>query len=1065
MKKISGKIYYMRKTADYLGVALLLSLLYLLWILYQGPLSVPFLKPYIMQALNSEDSEFSVNVGEVNLELVRSIQPVKIIANDVVFRQNDDEFSVHTPKLSLSFSIRALLKGIVAPSSVTFENPEIAVFTTYGVEKDKVNEANKKKLQFYFEWFEDFLDRFNSEDDIYPESFINEITVNNAEVEFHEVELGRKLGFQDVNFHFERNLTNLEIAVGGLLDMQDRMATLKIGGEYRPGSNKLALKLDFSDLVLSDIISNWGGEYPKIEVPVEGNVSALINFSEILAHKDNLIGGLDSAIEQIVFDIKGDAGEVVFNENKEFNYGIDAFVLNGTVSGDLNSISIKDADFEVGGQKTRLGLDVSGYKKYFFERSLEDLKIVFSADIARFGLDDLSKFWPRYLAEPAWEWCKENLYGGYAENGRFDFIFSYNEELKTLYLSKLEGKADVVDSNISYLEGMPVVNNVYGTAFFSSSDIDIKVDKGVSEGVIITGGNVRLYDLDKYHNFIDIKIKGNSSITDALKFIDHPPLNFAQAMGIKPEAVLGDVEIELGLNFELYEDLKPEDIKVDVKADLSQVKMPDVADGKNLTAEKMAVEVNSDGFIVLGDAEFDGIPVNVVINQTFDNEAYKSKGKFTLKVDDAVKKKLGINAAILDAPYIEGYADVIADLTVLNNHKARLEIDADLTHAAIDYSFLGFKKARGKWGKIKTKIEFSDNKLSDIPSFSLAKSDFNLQGKIGVDSKGEVRTIDITDIKGPKTAAKAKIEFSGSAQKSIKANVSGNSYDLTELFAKSDENKVSTAGSGDDDWTAVPDAEIFIAVNSLWTNPKTPIKNFAGSAVLKNGVGVEEAHMVGNYGTDKSIKLKLDYVPRPNGEYLLSIDSNNAGSTLRVLRLYDNMNGGILKIEAKRDRNKQFVGHAQIRDFSIQNTPLLAKLLTVASFSGMLDLLRGEGLAFSHFDAPFEYKNKTLYIKDAKMFGNVIGFTGSGSYHRVNEKIDIRGIISPAYSLNSLIGRIPLVGSVLAGKDGTVFAANYSIKGSLQDPKISINPLSVFSPNSVKDLFSSAGGENDEKAG
>ena len=108
--------------------------------------------------------------------------------------------------------------------------------------------------------------------------------------------------------------------------------------------------------------------------------------------------------------------------------------------------------------------------------------------------------------------------------------------------------------------------------------------------------------------------------------------------------------------------------------------------------------------------------------------------------------------------------------------------------------------------------------------------------------------------------------------------------------------------------------------------------------------------------------------------------------------------------------------------------------------------------------------NKTLYIKDAKMFGNVIGFTGSGSYHRVNEKIDIRGIISPAYSLNSLIGRIPLVGSVLAGKDGTVFAANYSIKGSLQDPKISINPLSVFSPNSVKDLFSSSAGESNAEA-
>ena len=339
MKKISEKTYYMRKTADYLGVALLHSLLYLLWVLYQGPLSVPFLKPYIMQALNSEEAEFSVDVGEVNLELVRSIQPVKIIAKDVVFRQDNDEFSVHTPKLSLSFSIRALLKGIVAPSSITFENPEVAIFTTYGVEQDKVNEANKKKLQFYFEWFEDFLERFNSGDDVYPESFINEIKVNNAGVEFHEVDLGRKWRFQDVNFHFERNLMNLEISAKGLLDMTDRMATLAIGGQYRPATNKLALKFDFSDLMLSDIVSIFGTVYPKIEVPVEGKLGALINFNEILAHKDNLVGGLDSAVEKIAFNVTGSAGEVVFNEDEKFNYGIDAFVLNGLISGDLNSIS------------------------------------------------------------------------------------------------------------------------------------------------------------------------------------------------------------------------------------------------------------------------------------------------------------------------------------------------------------------------------------------------------------------------------------------------------------------------------------------------------------------------------------------------------------------------------------------------------------------------------------------------------------------------------------------------------------------------------------------------------
>jgi len=232
MKKISEKVYYIRKTADYLGVSLLLFLLYLLWVLYKGPLSVDFLKPYIIQALNSQDTEYSMNIGTVNLELVRSIQPVKIIAKDVSFRKNDDKFSIKAPSLSLSFSLRALLKGIIAPSSVTVESPQVSIFTTYGVDKEKTNEINKKKVEYYIDWYEGFLERFNSDEMIYPESFINDIKVNTASVEFHEVDLGRKLTFKEVNFNFERGFANLYLYIDGLLDKSDRLVTLNLDGDY-----------------------------------------------------------------------------------------------------------------------------------------------------------------------------------------------------------------------------------------------------------------------------------------------------------------------------------------------------------------------------------------------------------------------------------------------------------------------------------------------------------------------------------------------------------------------------------------------------------------------------------------------------------------------------------------------------------------------------------------------------------------------------------------------------------------------------------------------------------------
>lgn len=93
--------------------------------------------------------------------------------------------------------------------------------------------------------------------------------------------------------------------------------------------------------------------------------------------------------------------------------------------------------------------------------------------------------------------------------------------------------------------------------------------------------------------------------------------------------------------------------------------------------------------------------------------------------------------------------------------------------------------------------------------------------------------------------------------------------------------------------------DINIAVNRLWSNPDVAVTNFAGNVKLINGIGVNEIHLIGNYDNNKNMTLKFDYVPKPNKEYYLTIDSNAAGNTLRFLRLYKDMHGGNLHIEAK----------------------------------------------------------------------------------------------------------------------------------------------------------------------
>jgi hypothetical protein len=65
------------------------------------------------------------------------------------------------------------------------------------------------------------------------------------------------------------------------------------------------------------------------------------------------------------------------------------------------------------------------------------------------------------------------------------------------------------------------------------------------------------------------------------------------------------------------------------------------------------------------------------------------------------------------------------------------------------------------------------------------------------------------------------------------------------------------------------------------------------------------------------------------------------------------------------------------------------------------------------------------------------------------------GVISPAYALTGLVDSIPLIGDILTGGKGEgIFAMTFKVTGSLDDPNISVNPLSLLAPGFLRNVFS-----------
>jgi hypothetical protein len=218
----------------------------------------------------------------------------------------------------------------------------------------------------------------------------------------------------------------------------------------------------------------------------------------------------------------------------------------------------------------------------------------------------------------------------------------------------------------------------------------------------------------------------------------------------------------------------------------------------------------------------------------------------------------------------------------------------------------------------------------------------------------------------------------------------------------------------------------------------------------------KEANLKAGRGVNKALDISL--IPK-NGKRYLYIKAKDAGLILKIFDYYDNLIGGKLSLRGEYDGmspESKFSGRARIDDFRVIKAPILANLLNVASITGIVDeLLGGVGIGFSRLDAPFESIDGVITVQDASVSGLSLGMTATGKIDSIQETVDLKGTIVPAYMLNTMLTRIPIIGTILSGgeKYGGVFAANYLMTGNLKEPDISTNPLSILAPGFLRGLF------------
>jgi AsmA-like C-terminal region len=88
-----------------------------------------------------------------------------------------------------------------------------------------------------------------------------------------------------------------------------------------------------------------------------------------------------------------------------------------------------------------------------------------------------------------------------------------------------------------------------------------------------------------------------------------------------------------------------------------------------------------------------------------------------------------------------------------------------------------------------------------------------------------------------------------------------------------------------------------------------------------------------------------------------------------------------------------------------------------------------------------------------------MGLTAQGVIDFEHSQIDVSGSFVPAYQVNTMLTKIPLVGVLLSGgKNDGVFGVSYRVHGPMSGPTLIVNPLSAIAPGILRRMLGAIDG-------
>ena len=611
---------------------------------------------------------------------------------------------------------------------------------------------------------------------------------------------------------------------------------------------------------------------------------------------------------------------------------------------------------------------------------------------------------------------------------------------------KIEFSGSVKDAYFIVSNDLPQFENINANINYKDNELNVNILSGSTAGLSFDKSKILVSELESgYKAILDVSLAGKFNSIKEFKNLKINNLdNITENIEKLSFSTTANNKIEIEFDKKgnlLNTNVKGKAELFNLDLDLYQTSFPNVLDDKNRKFKngKFKVEFDRSNLFING----------VIFNQNdiLDFKINSDLSKNTSRINIISDVNFSNWQKVIKPEYIKGSSKFYIQLNA-SKDQVSFESRVDIKKSLINFTPVNFTKLLNDDGQINLKGEIKKNRaFLEKVSISSGKNNIEL---LDLDFDENFSLLSLNSISVNTDKSNFKV-LSNKKNSINNIEIEGKRLDAKFIIDSLTSSKSSTFIS------KKFNGLISAKLDLIDTGTNDNIRDFVLTGAITKGK-FTKLDASGKFSNNEKITIKIN--KNKNGNLATYLLSDRARPFIAGYSFIKGFEKGKLEFTSEDLSATASKGKIVITDFKIKEIPVLAQILSLASVTGILDTLRGEGIRFDNTVIVFENDENFFTFKDFYGTGPAIGFIVEGKINNEDHFASLDGNIIPAYEVNRLISNIPVLGQILTGKSGDgVFGVSFKLKGKDDKYDITINPVRTITPRFLQrfiDIFRTA---------